>query len=86
MVNVYFNMDSHRGRVAQLGERIVRNDEAGGSIPPTSTTIPATRGPSPGKKQFKRAGPAKSERDANCAQMPFVPQGKPVLARECDGG
>jgi hypothetical protein len=25
------------GRVAQLGERIVRNDEAGGSSPPTST-------------------------------------------------
>src|SRR5215472_5398408 len=30
----------HRGRVAQLGERIVRNDEAGGSIPPTSTKFP----------------------------------------------
>src|SRR5258708_6965869 len=26
-----------RGRLAQLGERIVRNDEAGGSIPPPST-------------------------------------------------
>jgi hypothetical protein len=28
-----------RGRLAQLGERIVRNDEAGGSIPPPSTNI-----------------------------------------------
>ena len=28
-----------RGRVAQLGERIVRNDEAGGSSPPTSTKL-----------------------------------------------
>jgi hypothetical protein len=27
------------GRVAQLGERIVRNDEAAGSIPATSTNI-----------------------------------------------
>jgi hypothetical protein len=28
-----------RGRLAQLGERIVRNDEAGGSIPPPSTNF-----------------------------------------------
>jgi hypothetical protein len=27
------------GRLAQLGERIVRNDEAGGSIPPPSTKV-----------------------------------------------
>ena len=26
------------GAIAQLGERIVRNDEVGGSIPPGSTT------------------------------------------------
>src|SRR5258708_16717667 len=31
------------GRLAQLGERIVRNDEAGGSIPPPSTIIPCHR-------------------------------------------
>ena len=30
----------NRGRVAQLGERIVRNDEVVGSIPTTSTKIP----------------------------------------------
>src|SRR4029077_19076157 len=30
------------GRVAQLGERIVRNDEAGGSSPPTSTKVPSS--------------------------------------------
>jgi hypothetical protein len=29
-----------RGRVAQLGERVVRNDEVAGSIPVTSTKIP----------------------------------------------
>ena len=27
------------GAIAQLGERIVRNDEVGGSIPPGSTTL-----------------------------------------------
>ena len=27
------------GRVAQLGERLVRNEEAGGSNPPSSTTF-----------------------------------------------
>jgi hypothetical protein len=34
------------GAIAQLGERIVRNDEVGGSIPPGSTTLrpSATRG------------------------------------------
>src|ERR1700733_7608164 len=28
-----------RGAIAQLGERVVRNDEVGGSIPPGSTTL-----------------------------------------------
>ncbi len=37
---------SHQGgRLAQLGERRVRNAEVGGSIPPTSTNI--TLGPFP---------------------------------------
>ena len=31
------------GRVAQLGERVVRNDEAAGSIPATSTIFPGPR-------------------------------------------
>jgi hypothetical protein len=30
------------GRVAQLGERLVRNEEVGGSSPPTSTSFPCT--------------------------------------------
>jgi hypothetical protein len=29
----------HPGAIAQLGERVVRNDEVGGSIPPGSTTL-----------------------------------------------
>src|SRR5947199_7155604 len=28
-----------QGAIAQLGERVVRNDEVGGSIPPGSTTL-----------------------------------------------
>ena len=30
------------GAIAQLGERVVRNDEVGGSIPPGSTTLRPT--------------------------------------------
>ena len=29
------------GAIAQLGERVVRNDEVGGSIPPGSTNFPS---------------------------------------------
>jgi hypothetical protein len=32
----------HDGAIAQLGERVVRNDEVGGSIPPGSTNPPLT--------------------------------------------
>ena len=39
------------GAIAQLGERVVRNDEVGGSIPPGSTNIPdhlpVTNSPAP---------------------------------------
>ncbi len=31
--------NSNNGRVAQLGERLVRNEEVAGSIPVTSTTF-----------------------------------------------
>src|SRR3954453_24182184 len=31
--------DSRDGAIAQLGERVVRNDEVGGSIPPGSTSL-----------------------------------------------
>src|SRR5450759_3381140 len=33
-------ISTFRGRLAQLGERIVRNDEVGGSNPPPSTKNP----------------------------------------------
>ena len=31
--------DGREGAIAQLGERVVRNDEVGGSIPPGSTSL-----------------------------------------------
>jgi hypothetical protein len=30
---------AREGAIAQLGERVVRNDEVGGSIPPGSTSL-----------------------------------------------
>ena len=34
---IYFTPTQSVGAIAQLGERVVRNDEVGGSIPPGST-------------------------------------------------
>ncbi len=34
-----FTRAASKGAIAQLGERVVRNDEVGGSIPPGSTTL-----------------------------------------------
>jgi hypothetical protein len=42
---------AREGAIAQLGERVVRNDEVGGSIPPGSTTL-----------RLRVAQPPKSER------------------------
>jgi hypothetical protein len=33
------NPGGRDGAIAQLGERVVRNDEVGGSIPPGSTSL-----------------------------------------------
>src|ERR1700684_4458725 len=33
----------YEGAIAQLGERVVRNDEVGGSIPPGSTSLRSLR-------------------------------------------
>jgi hypothetical protein len=35
--------DGRDGAIAQLGERVVRNDEVGGSIPPGSTSLRSLR-------------------------------------------
>src|SRR6266568_111192 len=44
------------GAIAQLGERVVRNDEVGGSIPPGSTTLRLRlRVAQPRKPNAKRA-------------------------------
>ena len=37
------NEAAMEGAIAQLGERIVRNDEVGGSIPPGSTSLRSLR-------------------------------------------
>ena len=34
-----FGVGGRDGAIAQLGERVVRNDEVGGSIPPGSTSL-----------------------------------------------
>ena len=42
MAPIVDRLPQHTGRdgaIAQLGERVVRNDEVGGSIPPGSTTL-----------------------------------------------
>ena len=36
-------MGGRDGAIAQLGERVVRNDEVGGSIPPGSTSLRSLR-------------------------------------------
>ena len=41
------------GAIAQLGERVVRNDEVGGSIPPGSTSLRSLR-------ELRLGKPAKS--------------------------
>jgi hypothetical protein len=35
----FIHYDGRDGAIAQLGERVVRNDEVGGSIPPGSTSL-----------------------------------------------
>src|SRR5260221_7024984 len=47
-LNLY---SGHLGAIAQLGERIVRNDEVGGSIPPGSTSLRRLRQLRLGKPQ-----------------------------------
>ena len=42
MAPIVDRLPQHTGRdgaIAQLGERVVRNDEVGGSIPPGSTSL-----------------------------------------------
>src|SRR5882724_8582887 len=51
----------HLGAIAQLGERIVRNDEVGGSIPPGSTSLRRLRQLRLGKPIVAKAAAAKPE-------------------------
>src|SRR5258708_2703448 len=67
------------GAIAQLGERVVRNDEVGGSIPPGSTTLRLRlRVAQPRKPKAKRArrsptgeaGPRQAKPPASYLQQP----------------
>ena len=57
-----------KGAIAQLGERVVRNDEVGGSIPPGSTSLRSLRGLRLGKpavlsrSEVSEGCPAKARR------------------------
>src|SRR5262245_25559429 len=55
------------GAIAQLGERVVRNDEVGGSIPPGSTT------PRPSGYAWLPAKPAGRRRTIS-AELPLLPR------------
>ena len=50
------------GAIAQLGERIVRNDEVGGSIPPGSTSLRSLRELRLGKPYRSEGCPAIARR------------------------
>ena len=54
--------DGRDGAIAQLGERVVRNDEVGGSIPPGSTSLRLLRKLRLGKP----AVPYRSEASEGC--------------------
>ena len=60
------------GAIAQLGERVVRNDEVGGSIPPGSTSLRSLR-------ELRLGKPPKVYRSE-------VSEGCPAIARSGDGG
>jgi hypothetical protein len=52
---VYVCEVANGGAIAQLGERVVRNDEVGGSIPPGSTSFRSLRLPRLGKPSPPRS-------------------------------
>ena len=54
--------DGRDGAIAQLGERVVRNDEVGGSIPPGSTSLRLLRKLRLGKPAL----PYRSEASEGC--------------------
>ena len=62
------------GAIAQLGERVVRNDEVGGSIPPGSTSLRRLRQLRPGK-------PYRSEGCRGVARRAEPGLGKPIVAK-----
>ena len=59
-----------QGAIAQLGERVVRNDEVGGSIPPGSTILRSLR-------ELRLGEPISTPSDAKRAKdVPLKPAGR----------
>src|SRR5580692_3893386 len=82
------------GAIAQLGERVVRNDEVGGSIPPGSTSLRSLRELRLGKhsKPIKRevsegclvvARRAKTGPASSSPLLPRKPR-RPLFHKTCD--
>ena len=65
----------HDGAIAQLGERVVRNDEVGGSIPPGSTSLRRLR-------LLRLGEPSRSEGCRGVARRAKPGLGKPRRPRE----
>jgi putative endonuclease len=63
--------DGRDGAIAQLGERVVRNDEVGGSIPPGSTSLRWLR-------QLRLGKPYRSEGCRGVARRAKPGLGKPL--------
>ena len=66
--------DGRDGAIAQLGERVVRNDEVGGSIPPGSTSLRRLR-------LLRLGKPARIYRSEGCRGV--ARRAKPGLGKPC---
>ena len=70
--------DGRDGAIAQLGERVVRNDEVGGSIPPGSTSLRSLR-------ELRLGKPFRSEASEGCRGVArLLPQHRiqPIAQRD----
>src|ERR1700742_3605329 len=61
------------GAIAQLGERVVRNDEVGGSIPPGSTSLRRLRLLRLGKPHCGEGGPRQNRSPIGEDGLYFTP-------------
>ena len=74
------------GAVAQLGERVVRNDEVGGSIPPGSTSLRRLRLLRLGKPYRSEGCRVVARRAKTGLGKPYRSEGCRVVARRAKTG